>query len=53
MQAKLLDIPVWYNSKIKVGTIQNWYEKGVKTINDFVDSNGNFMTLDLNSFDQN
>jgi hypothetical protein len=50
MQEKLLDIPVWYNSKIKVGKIhvfvKKWYEKGVKTINDFVDSNGNFLTLD-------
>ena len=42
--------PLWYNHNIKVGRkscfIRNWFQAGVVSINDIMDRNGNFYTLE-------
>ena len=42
--------PLWYNHNIKVGRksvyIGNWFHSGVVYINDIIDRNGNFYTLE-------
>ena len=42
--------PIWYNSEIKINnkTIFNkkWYQNGVKTVGDFLQENGIFLTRD-------
>lgn len=46
---ELKSIPVWFNPHIKVGGnavfYGNWKEKGILLINDFLDSNGEVLTL--------
>ena len=41
--------PLWYNHNIKVGRrpcfIRNWFQSGVAYINDIMDKNGNFYSL--------
>lgn len=42
--------PLWYNHNIKVGRkscfIRNWFQSGVVSVNDIMDRNGNFYTLE-------
>ena len=44
------NIPVWYNSNIKISGkpvfIKEWYEKGIKIVQDFFDSDCNVLTLE-------
>lgn len=48
---KVTSSPVWYNSKITVGKkglfIKYWYEKGVETVNDFLDDNGTLLPKEM------
>ena len=45
-----LRTPLWYNHNIKVGRkscfIRTWFHSGVVSINDIIDRNGNFYTLE-------
>lgn len=40
-------MPIWYNTNICVGykpsIAYNWYEHGIKTINDFLNEDGQFL----------
>jgi hypothetical protein len=46
--SKILCIPIWYNTIIKVDKkslfIKQWYERGVKIIDDFLDEKGCFLS---------
>lgn len=46
--SKILCIPIWYNTRIKVDKksifIKQWYERGVKIIDDFLDEKGCFLS---------
>ena len=45
-----LNIPVWYNSNIKVANktvfIKSWYEKGIKVLQDFFDEDCNLLVFE-------
>ena len=44
-----LSTPIWFNNKIKINNkhtfIKSWYEKGIKTISDLTDENGNMLSF--------
>ena len=45
----ILSAPLWFNSHIRNGNnlyVKNWDNKGIKTIGDVLDNNGNFYTFD-------
>ena len=46
---ELVSIPLWYNQSIKVGGkvvfYRNWKNKGILSINDLLDSNGELLAL--------
>lgn len=40
----ILESPLWYNKNLQNGEhfcIQNWYKKGIRTLNDLIDEHGN------------
>ena len=45
-----LSSPIWYNNMIKVGGkcmyLQKLFEKGIRYVNDFINSDGNFFTYE-------
>ena len=53
IKSKFQNIPVWYNSNIKIAGkpvfIAKWYEKGITVVKDFFDTECNFLTLDIQS----
>ena len=45
----ILSSPLWLNTHLRNGHnlyVNNWYSKGIKTIGDILDDNGNFYTFD-------
>ena len=45
----ILSSPLWFNTHLRNGNnlyVNNWYSKGIKTIGDILDDNGNFYTFD-------
>ena len=42
----LLSTPIWYNSKMISEKIQSWVDKGITTIGDLLDNNGEILSLD-------
>ena len=42
----LMSMPIWYNSKIMVEKRQSWVDKGLLTIGDIFDSEGQIFTLE-------
>ena len=38
--------PLWFNPKLKFKFIKNWYDKGIRSINDIVDHNGNILSFE-------
>ena len=34
------EIPIWFNPNLKTNFIKSWYEKGIRKINDLVDTYG-------------
>ena len=42
----LLAMPLWYNSKIAEEKISSWVDKGITTISDIIDTNGDLFTLE-------
>ena len=45
----ILSAPLWFNSHLRNGNnlyVKNWDNKGIKTIGDILDNNGNFYTFD-------
>ena len=39
------ELPLWFNPKLKLNFKMNWFERGVRTINDIVDSYGKPLSL--------
>ena len=48
---ELASIPLWYNQSIKIGDnvvfYRNWKNKGIVSINDLLDSNGDLLTFEF------
>ena len=45
----ILSSPLWFNKHLRNENnlyVNNWYSKGIKTIGDILDVNGNFYTFD-------
>ena len=42
----LLAMPLWYNSKIDEEKISSWVDKGITTISNIIDTNGDLFTLE-------
>ena len=42
----LLSMPLWYNAQIITERIPRWVEKGILTIGDLIDTNGEFFTIE-------
>ena len=45
----ILSSPLWFNTHLRNGHslyVNNWYSKGIKTLGDILDDNGNFYTFD-------
>ena len=42
--------PIWFNNKIKIDNksifYKEWFEKGVRSINDLINEDGTYLTLD-------
>ena len=42
--------PIWFNNKIMIGNksifYKDWFEKGVRSINDLINEDGTYLTLD-------
>jgi hypothetical protein len=42
--------PLWFNNKIMIGNksifYKDWFEKGVRSINDLINEDGIYLTLD-------
>lgn len=47
----ILNVPVWYNSNIKVANktifYKSWYKSGVKVVQDFLDEDCNVLAFDV------
>ena len=41
---QILDSPLWFNSNFNIGNrfIKDWFQKGITTIYDLIDRNGNW-----------
>ena len=39
-------MPIWYNAQIITERIPRWVEKGILTIGDLIDTNGEFFTIE-------
>ena len=44
-EAEILNHPLWYNNSINFKFRKNWYEHGIRNINDLIDEEGNFHTF--------
>ena len=42
----LLSTPIWYNSKMISEKIQSWVDKGITSIGDLLDDNGEILSID-------
>ncbi len=49
-ERELINSPIWYNNKIKIGGecvyYKDWYQKGIFYISDFLNQDGKFMSYD-------